>query len=180
MIFIPGIVITILTFPGYVMKSVATKFWCDVLGVPVYEVKYFKGTILHEKIEGAAKGVLVALSSFTVNTSLCAILLFPVAFLWFLGAHADGPEQVITSLLAWVGISVGMHALPARSEMEFYLNGIPENLRRGLSYSILCAAAALFTVTDILKRFWLALAYAFAVGLAVPFAITSLYLKIAG
>jgi hypothetical protein len=176
MIFIPGFVITILTFPGYVMKTVATKFWCDVLGVPVYDAKYFKGTILHEKIESAAQSIIVALSSFTVNTSLCAILLFPVAFLFFLGADPDGLEGTITALLAWVGISVGMHALPARSEIQFYLNGIPEDMRRGLSYNILRAAGALFALTDLLKRIWLDLVYAVAVGLAVPLAITSLYM----
>jgi hypothetical protein len=174
MIPIPGILITILTFPGFIMSTVAAKFWCDVLGVQVYEAHYFKGTITHEKIESPARAVLVASAPFTVNTFLCAVLCFPIAFSFLLGAF-DDLSPIISFVLAWVGISIGMHALPSKNAIQSYAEQIPGDQRRGLGYLIFAFLAALFTLTDFGKRFWVDLIYAGAVAVAAPFATTYVY-----
>src|SRR6516164_4209057 len=83
---------------------------------------------------------------------------------------------MVILFLAWVGIAIGMHALPTRGEMKRYLNDIPADLRHGPSYIILCAAVAPFAVVDAFKFLWVDFLYAVAVGLAAPFAATYLYM----
>jgi hypothetical protein len=180
MIWIPGIVITILTFPGFVMKTVARRFWCDLLGVPVYEAHYFKGTITHEKIDSPVRAALVVFAPLSLNTVLCAILLFPIVFSVFLGS--TGQEGTIysffMSVLMWAGISIGMHALPTRTTINYYLESLPEHMRRGFVYSILFVTGQFFILIDFLKRFWLDLVYAVVVGMATPLLITRIFMAL--
>src|SRR5262245_62904376 len=134
MIWIPGIVITLLTFPGFVMQTVARRFCCDLLGVPVYEAHYFKGTIIHEKIDSPVRAALVAFAPFCVNTVLCGVLLFPVVFSFALNSFANDQQAGIQLLLGWAGISIGMHALPASATVNHYFESLPEDVHRGWSY----------------------------------------------
>lgn len=174
---IPGIVITLVTFPGFVMQTLASRFCCDLLGVPVYEAHYFTGTIIHEKIDSPVRAALVAFASFFVNTVLCAVLLFPVVFSFALDSFTY--EQAgIQLLLGWVGISIGMHALPARATINHYLESLPEDTRRGWIYSILLGTSAVFILIDLLKHLWFDLAYAVIVGIATPFLITRLFMAL--
>jgi hypothetical protein len=168
MMFIPGIFITILTFPGFIMETVARRFWCDILRIPVYEVHYFKGTIIHEKINGPLLAVILALAPLTLNTILCAVLCFPTAFTWLLGSDMEGLQV----FLAWVGLSIGMHALPSRGIIQDYLKDIPDDSRYGWSYYFARIIEVIFTVIDFLKRLWIDVAYAIVVGIAAPYLIT--------
>jgi hypothetical protein len=178
MTWIPGIVITILTFPGFVMQTVARRFCCDLLGVPVYEAHYFKGTIIHERIDTPVRAAVVAFAPFSVNTVLCGLLVFPVVFSLALGSSANEQEGAIRLLLAWAGISIGMHALPTRGTINQYLESLPEDMRRGWVYSMLLVTGAFFILIDFLKRFWLDLVYALVVGIATPFLITYLFMTL--
>lgn len=172
---IPAIVITAVTFPGFVMSSVAAKFWCDLLGVPVYEARFFKGTIVHEAIPSPWRAELIAFAPFTVNTLLCAILLFPVAFSFLLGSENISAIDVV---LAWAGVSMGMHALPTRAKIREYLDRLPDEFRSGLCYGLLNVAAAIFVLIDLLRFVWFDLVYAGLVGIAAPVAITTLYMAL--
>jgi hypothetical protein len=178
MIWIPGIVIAILTFPGFVMQTVSRKFCCDLLGIPVYEARYFKGTIIHEEIVSPARAAIVAFAPFLVNTALCGVLFFPVAFSFLLGSSAVGHEGWIQSVLAWAGISIGMHALPARATINQYLENLPEPVRHGFGYFLIRAGGVFFISIDFLKRFWLDLVYALVVGMATPYLMTRLLIAL--
>ena len=178
MIFIPGIVITILTFPGFIMQTVARRFWCDLLGVQVYEAQYFKGKIVHERIDSPARVALLIFAPFTVNTVLCGVLFFPVGFSSFLGSDATGQEATIQSLLAWAGISIGMHALPTQTTFNEYLEDLPEHMRHGRFYFMLSEIGAFFSLIDFLKWFWLDLVYALVVGLTTPYLITRIFMTL--
>src|SRR5262249_11598653 len=173
---IPGPIITILTFPGFVMQTVARRFWCDLLGVPVYEAHYFKGTITHEKIASPVRAALVVFAPLSLNTVLCAVLLFPVVFPLFLGSTAhEGP---IYALLTCAGISIGMHALPNRPTINYYLESLPEHMRRGYVYSILFVIGLVFILIDFLKRIWFDVVYAAVVGMATPWLITRIFMAL--
>jgi hypothetical protein len=156
------------------MRTVATKFWCDLLGVPVYDAHYFKGTIQHERIDSPARAGLVAFAPLTVNTLLCAILLFPVSFAILLGSDLNYPNLI----LSWVGISVGVHTLPSASEIAGYLQQIPEDRRHGVVYYVLRALEPPLVLISFLKFLWFDFIYALLVGMAAPFAITYLYMAL--
>lgn len=174
MIFIPGIVITIVTFPGFIMQSVARRFACDILGVPVYEAHYVKGTIVHHRIDSIHRAAFVAYAPFVMNGALCAILMFPVAFSQFLGAEPDGLDAAVQSLLGWAGVSMGMHALPASATVKEVEARIPSEERYKLGYLPIRAAGLVFKITSALKRVWIDLGFALAVGFAVPYVIVTL------
>src|SRR5262245_28796696 len=148
MTWIPGIFITILTFPGFVMQTVARRVWCDLLRVPVYEAHYFKGTLVHEKIDSPVRAAFVVFAPFSVNTMLCAVLLFPVMFTFLL--QSDEMARPIITLLAWAGISIGMHALPTRATINHYLESFPEHTRRGWVYFLLRVTGIFFIAIDFL------------------------------
>jgi hypothetical protein len=71
-----------------------------------------------------------------------------------------------------------MHALPTRAKIRDYLDRLPDDLRRGLSYGLLNVAAAVFVLIDLLKFVWFDLIYAGLVGLVAPVVITKLYLAV--
>lgn len=41
MLFIPGVIISIITFPGVIVHELAHQIFCYLMKIPVYEVKYF-------------------------------------------------------------------------------------------------------------------------------------------
>ncbi|MDM0053810.1 hypothetical protein [Variovorax sp. J22R115] len=148
------------------MATVARRFWCDVLGIPVYDAQYFAGVLVHEEIRSPARAALVAFAPLTINTLLCAILFFPVGFSIVLETETLDP--VVFGILAWAGLSIGMHALPSRVEVNGYLDNLAEENRRGWTFSFLRVTGFIFIVVDFLKPVWIDLIYALAVGVAAP------------
>jgi hypothetical protein len=172
MFFIPGPIIAVATFPGIVMAVAARKFMCDLIGIAVYETVYSKGIIIHEVIIRPAKALLVALAPLIISTFLCAILLFPFSFSILLGSDPGGLTEIV---LAWIGISIGVHALPAYATVKWYLDKLPEQSRRGLTYHFLWVMAAIMAIVGVLKRIWFDFFYAIGVGLIGPLLVTWLY-----
>ncbi len=176
-IWILSVVKRILRFPGFVMETVARKLSCDLLGVPVYKAEYFEGMIIHGRIDSPARAALIAFAPFFVNTALCAILFFPVAFAWLLGSSsATKLETAVQYLLAWVGISMGMTALPTSAVANAYLEDLPEHMQRRWIYAILREIGMFFVVIDFLKRFWLDLVFALFIGVVTPQLVARLFI----
>jgi len=58
--FIPGKVVSLLTFPGVIVHELAHKIFCEMAGVQVYEVCYFRfgnpaGYVKHEPVSELIK-----------------------------------------------------------------------------------------------------------------------------
>jgi len=71
-----------------------------------------------------------------------------------------------------------MHALPKRTTINYYLESLPEHLRRGYVYSILFVTGQFFILIDFLKRFWFDVVYAVVVGMATPWLITRIFMAL--
>jgi hypothetical protein len=176
MAIIPGFVITIVTFPGYIMHTVAGRLWCDILRVPVYEAHYFTGIIIHEKVEQPWKAALIAYAPFSINSILCSVLFFPVAFSTMLDNEMSGIASTVHGFLVWVGLSVGMHAIPTTEHIKFYMDDIPDYKRKGIGYFIIRSIGVLFSGVNLLKFFWIDFFYAWFIGIIVPYIITKVYM----
>jgi hypothetical protein len=174
---IPGRIIDMITFPGVVMKAVARRLWCDVLRIDVYEVRYFEGTVIHAPIETVGHAALLAFAPMSVNTALCAVLMFPLYFTLDLGVDLkDSPALFI---LLWTGFSVGMHALPSSAMVIGYLKGLPDAARRGVGFAVLrTVVVPSFVMIDVLKRFWIDAVYVVLVGTAAPALVTWAYIAL--
>ena len=78
-------------------------------------------------------------------------------------------------VLAWIGISIGVHALPAYATVRWYLDKLPEQSRRGATYYFLWLMAPIMSIVGVLKWIWFDLFYAILVGLMGPLFVTWLY-----
>src|SRR5579864_5151355 len=119
MFFIPGWLIAILTFPGIICHEIAHRFFCDIAGVPVYEICYFRvgnpaGYVQHGPARNLKSAFLISIGPLIINTLLCSLITFAAVIpIFILNATDTGGASI---LLRWVGFSIGMHAFPRSEE----------------------------------------------------------------
>src|SRR3954469_6692767 len=132
MIFIPGFLIGLLTFPGVIMHEAAHLLFCRITGLAVFEVKFFQvanpaGYVIHEQTDNFNKTFLVSMGPFFVNTLLC-IAFCSAAFLpvWELKI-----DDFLAYFLYWLGLSIGMHAFPSTVDLNHIWHLAPQAVKRG-------------------------------------------------
>lgn len=161
MFFIPGEVISVLTFPGVILHEYAHKKFCELLGVQVYEVCYFRfgnpaGYVKHEPVRGYTQAFLIDIAPFLLNTI--------VAFVIFLFAvHIF--ESYLQYFLYWLGISIAMNAFPSSEDA----NNLWEYSKRAWRVTPLALigfpVVVLIKIANILSVVWFDLFY--AIGLLI-------------
>jgi len=117
--FLPGILITIVTFPGVIVHELAHQFFCRLRRVAVFEVCYFRfgnpaGYVLHEIPRTAGDHLLIGIAPFFVNSLLGAIIALP-GFIPLMHFKSAGP---LDYFLAWLGLSITMHAFPSTGDAK--------------------------------------------------------------
>src|SRR5450432_3973356 len=115
--FIPGILITILTFPGVIIHELAHQLFCRWFKVPVFNVVYFQiknpaGYVLHEVLKNKWQTIMISLGPFFVNTLAGALIALPAALPVF-KFNSGGP---LDYLLIYLGVSIAMHAFPSTAD----------------------------------------------------------------
>lgn len=73
--FIPGIIISIITFPGVIVHELAHQLFCRWFKIPVFEVCYFRfenpiGYVIHEPAKKGYQTILISIGPFIINTIL--------------------------------------------------------------------------------------------------------------
>jgi len=132
MFFIPGELISALTFPGVIIHEWAHKFFCERLGVPVIEVKYFQfgkktaGYVLHAVPKTYKQTFWISVGPLLVN-SLIAIIIS------FIALQITSGEW-LWCLLLWLAISIGMHSFPSDLDMQNILSASKSALKEGGSF----------------------------------------------
>ena len=138
MLFIPGALVSLLTFPGVILHELAHKLFCDWTGVKVHEVKYFKfrnvlslrsgaaGWVIHEAPATWAQTFWISVGPLVVNSFVCIVLAF-------LHAQAQ-PDSFLAYLLSWIAICVGMHAFPSDHDAANVLVHSKQSLTDGGSF----------------------------------------------
>jgi len=177
MIFIPGWLISLATFPGVIVHEIAHRFFADLSGVPVHKVCYFRvgnpaGYVIHEPAKNLKQSFLISIGPLIVNTILCALITFPAVFpLFFLEVEN---YSGIFLLLAWVGYSIGMHAFPSNEDMVNFLTEVKSAREKGVLLVASKIAAILLRIANMLRFFWFDLIYAFGVSMLLPWVILHL------
>src|SRR3954465_3606138 len=80
--FIPGILITIITFPGVIVHELAHQLFCRLYRIPVFKVVYFQaknpaGYVIHEAPSNKWQSVMIGIGPFILNTVLGALIALP-------------------------------------------------------------------------------------------------------
>src|SRR5689334_2955050 len=172
MFFLPGWLISLITFPGVIVHEMAHRFFCDVTDTPVYEVAYFRpgknpaGYVIHGDPRNLKAGLLISFGPLLINTVLCAILTFTVAYeLIVLDAGFDDPVLVP---LAWLGYSIGMHAFPSGQDAASFIAQVKEARGGGFVLALSRFAAGILSLANAARAIWFDAIYAVGVSLALP------------
>ncbi|MCL5775113.1 MAG: metalloprotease family protein [Patescibacteria group bacterium] len=131
MFFIPGWLISILTFPGVIIHEWAHKKYCDWTGVRVHQVVYFRvgnpaGFVLHEQPKLYSQVFWISTGPLIINSFLAIVISF-------LATQAQ-PESILYYVLYWIAISAGMHAFPSDQDTKYVLEASKYALKNGGSF----------------------------------------------
>lgn len=170
MFFIPGELISILTFPGIIIHEFAHMFFCKLRKVAVFDACYFRignpaGYVVHESTENFYTTFLISMGPFFVNTFLCLFICLP-AYMPIKFFDVDSP---LSYFLIWLGVSIGMHAIPSNQDANVLVEQAKEkakqfNLLAILSFPIV----GLIYVFNVLRFIWADLIYGVAIGIGIP------------
>ncbi len=170
MIPIPGILVALVTFPGVIVHEAAHMLFCKLRGVAIFDVRFFRvgnpvGYVVHEEIEDFTSAFLVAVGPFIVNTALCLVFCFP-AIVPLRIFHQNDP---LSWLLAWLGISIGMHAFPSNHDAKSLWREAKKRARTLQPLALLAfPLVVLIYAGNILSIVWADYFYGFAVGFLLP------------
>jgi Putative zincin peptidase len=173
MFFIPGIVITVLTFPGVIVHEAGHLFFCRLFGLQVYNVCFFQfknpaGYVIHENSDNFTAQFFVSMGPFISNTLLC-VLFCTAAFLPVWELKIVDP---LAYFFYWLGISIGMHAFPSTTDLKHLWQRAPALAKKGNLLAILSLPlAGLLVVLNYARVVWADLGYGILVGVLGPIAI---------
>jgi len=170
MFFIPGEIIAILTFPGIIVHEMAHLLFCKFRKVAVLDVVYFRignpaGYVIHEKTDNFTSTFLVSMGPFFINTLLCLLICLP-AYMPMKFFNIDHP---LSYFLMWLGISIGMHAIPSSQDADNVYEQAKERIKDGNLLAIISfPIVGVVYLFNILRVIWSDAIYAFAIGVGIP------------
>ncbi len=159
--FLPGQLISLLTFPGVIVHEWAHKKFCEWFGVKVYEVAYFRfwqktaGYVTHEAPSTFKKTFWISVGPLVVNSLGCVILSAI--------ASQTLPQSFLNYLLLWLALSIGAHSFPSDHDAKNILETSKHYLKNEgstlhyLSYPFFI----LIWIANKLSFFWFDFIYAF-------------------
>ena len=169
MFFVPGILITILSFPGVIVHELAHQLFCRWFKVPVFKVVYFQfenpaGYVLHEKSQNKLQTIMISIGPFVVNTIIGALIALPASLPIFKFDNGTPLDY----LLIYLGVTIAMHAFPSRGDADAIWNAGKETDTplwvRILGYPIV----GLIYLGSLGSFFWLDVIYGVSIAIGVP------------
>ncbi|MFD2580941.1 metalloprotease family protein [Pedobacter vanadiisoli] len=170
--FIPGIFISIATFPGVIVHELAHQLFCRLFKVPVFEVCYFRpenpvGYVIHEPAQKVYQTVFISVGPFIVNSLLCFVIGFSAALQFKFDS-----ANVLDYLLMYLAISIGAHAFPSTGDANSLWNAVVKSKTTSWLSKIVVTPIVGFIYAGALGSFfWLDIIYGSAVALGLPYLI---------
>lgn len=171
--FIPGIFIAAVTFPGVIVHEFAHQLFCRLCGVAIFEVKYFQmdnpvGYVKHEAVRNPVHQLLISTGPFIINTLLALLIAFPAAIPVFLFDEGT----LLDYMLLYLGMSIAMHAFPSTGDATVMWHTIwrGENVPVWLKI-ITVPVTVLIYLGALGSRVWLDLIYGMGVAFGLPILI---------
>jgi len=169
-VIIPGQLVALLTFPGVIIHEAAHMLFCKWGRVAVFDVCFFRfgnpaGYVVHEPPTNFGTAFLISVGPFIVNSILCIVLCFPA----FVPVRIFDRPDPISYFLLWLGLSIGMHAIPSTQDAKVLWQQAGKAARRLNPLAILSyPLVILIYAANIGSIFWLDLMYGVAIGLGLP------------
>lgn len=171
MLFIPGWLISLLTFPGVIVHEISHRLFCDIAKIPVYRVCYFRignpaGYVIHGPAKGLKNSFLISVSPIIVNTFLCAALTFSAIIPIFI-LKVENYSAVFIVLL-WIGFSIGMHAFPSNEDIENFSQEVKKLKQSGVLFWMAKIFSTLIKTANSLSAIWFDAIYACGITMFLP------------
>lgn len=169
MFFIPGVIISVVTFPGVIVHELAHQLFCRLFRIPVFEVCYFRagnpaGYVLHERVERPYQQILIAVGPWFVNTALAVMIGASAA----VNTIVDDPGP-LDVLLLYLAISIGMHAFPSLGDAGVIWDSVVKNPATAMHTKIVAVPIIGMIYIGALGSFvWLDAIYGVAVAMHLP------------
>lgn len=159
--FIPGQLISLITFPGVVVHEWAHKKFCEWFGVKVHEVKYFRfwqktaGYVTHEEPSTFKQTFWISVGPLIVN-SLGCIILSAIA-------SQTLPESFLNYLILWLALSIGAHSFPSDHDAKNILERSKSHIKNegSITHYLSYPFFILIWIANKLSFFWFDFVYAF-------------------
>jgi len=170
MFIIPGILISIATFPGVIVHEAAHMLACKLCKVAVLDVCFFRaenpaGYVIYEGANSFGKAFLISMGPFALNSLLCVLICFP-AYLPIQVFHLTHP---VSYFLMWLGVSIGMHAFPSSQDAKILLEYAKQGAKRYHPLAILSLPLViLIYAANLLTVIWFDLLYGIGLGVWLP------------
>lgn len=166
---VPGIIVSLITFPGVVVHELAHQICCRICKVPVFKVVYFQmanptGYVLHETTDNHWHQLFISTGPFLFNTLVGGLIALPASLPVFTFDNAN----IFHYLLIYLGVSIAMHAFPSTGDA----GSIWQTIKRPeapLLFKILATPiVGVIYLGALGSMFWLDLAYGIAVAIWLP------------
>jgi len=170
--FIPGIVISVLTFPGIIVHELAHQLFCRWFKVPVFEVVYFQaespaGYVLHEPAPKDYQTIFISIGPFFINTLLAFVIAFPAAL-----QFKFDDANIFDFILLYLGVSIGTHAFPSTGDAETLWDSTMKSKETSFLTKVFVFPIVGFIYLGALGSFfWLDVLYGVAVSVGLPWII---------
>ncbi len=170
MFFIPGEAIAIVTFPGVIVHEFAHMLFCKLRKVVVFDACYFRvgnpaGYVVHEKTENFYTTFLISMGPFFINSLLCILICLPA----YMPIKFFSIEQPLSYLLIWLGISIGMHAIPSNEDANHIFEQAKVYAKNMNLLAIISFPLVGFIyIFNLLRFFWADAIYGVLLGIGLP------------
>lgn len=126
--FIPGFVISILTFPGVIVHEFAHLLFCRIFKVAVFDVCFFQfanpaGYVLHETPRKVWHHVMIGVGPFFTNTIIGTLIAIPAVYAF----RESSDPSLVYYLLFYFGVSIAMHSFPSTGDANSIWNAVYDN-----------------------------------------------------
>lgn len=150
--------ISAITFAGVVFHEFGHKLFCDLTGVKVYRVCYFRfgnpaGYVVHERTKIFFQSFFIAVGPF-ISGTLFALLFFFIAE----NQTSVNWQQV---LFIWLGFSVALNAFPSDTDAKSLWRDSNRQISSNLLAVIGYPFAIFIWIVNALSILWIDLIYAF-------------------
>lgn len=175
MFFIPGVIISLLTFPGVIVHELAHQLFCRLARVAVLDVRYFRfgnpaGYVVHEPARRKGQAILIGIGPFFVNTIVGGLIALPAS----IPVLKFNQGSFLDYFLVWLGVSIAMHAFPSIGDAKSIKSAV-FNDETPLSTKIIAVPIVGLIYVGALGSFiWLDVLY----GIGVATMFSSLFVSI--
>ena len=169
MFFIPGFLISILTFPGVIVHEFAHLISCKLTETKVLSVCYFRvgnpsGYVIHEIPISVWRHILIGIGPFFVN-SLVGFLIGCAAIAFHLDPHN---QDLLSIAVFWLAVSIAMHSFPSRGDAKSIWKAVWSPTAPVTARIIGSPLVSIIWIGAIGSIFWLNLGYAIVIVLVLP------------